>query len=102
MDTKKDIEPSGMFELNGAKYAPIKIESREHKPHLSKLMGILSRTSMIYTPYLNCGGSQYNRELPNDTDIIKEYGLIQKKQSKLSKWERDMVVRIFERNYYRL
>ena len=57
-------------------------------------------------PYMNdlygYGESRYERKLPEGTDIVKEYGLIQNKQSKLSKWERDMVVRIFEKNYYRV
>jgi len=61
---------------------------------------------MIYLPYMNdlygYGESRYERKLPEGTDIIKEYGLIKNKQSKLSKWERDMVVRIFEKNYYRV
>lgn len=36
------------------------------------------------------------RKLPDNIDIVREYELIQKKQSKLSKWERDAVVHIVE------
>jgi hypothetical protein len=92
------------FDLNGVKYAPIKTEQRKHKQVSSKLGGIMAMASMIYMPYADdfygYGESRYERKLPDGTDIIKEYGLIQNKQSKLSKWERDMVVRIFEKNYY--
>lgn len=94
------------FDLNGVKYAPIKTEQRKHKHVSSKLGGIMAMASMIYLPYMNdlygYGESKYERKLPEGTDIVKEYGLIQNKQSKLSKWERDMVVRIFEKNHYRV
>jgi hypothetical protein len=94
------------FDLNGVKYAPIKTEQRKHKHVSTKLGGIMAMASMIYMPYMNdlygYGESRYERKLPDGTDIVKEYGLIQNKQSKLSKWERDMVVRIFEKNYYRV
>lgn len=94
------------FDLNGVKYAPIKTEQRKHKHVSSKLGGIMAMASMMYMPYMNdlygYGESRYERKLPEGTDIVKEYGLIKNKQSKLSKWERDMVVRIFEKNYYRV
>lgn len=94
------------FDLHGVRYAPIKTEQRKHKHISSKLGGIMAMASMIYLPYMNdlygYGESRYERKLPEGTDIIKEYGLIKNKQSKLSKWERDMVVRIFEKNYYRV
>jgi hypothetical protein len=71
-----------------------------------ELGGIMAMASMIYMPYMNdlygSGESRYERKLLDGTDIVKEYGLIQNKQSKLSKWERDMVVKIFEKNYYRV
>jgi hypothetical protein len=99
-------EPDESFYLNGVKYAPIKTEQRKHKHVSSKLGGIMAMASMIYMPYMNdlygYGESRYERKLPDGTDIVKEYGLIQNKQSKLSKGERDMVVRIFEKNYCRV
>lgn len=91
------------FELNGVRYAPIKKEQRKHKHVSSKLGGIMAMASMIYLPYMNdlygYGEKGYERKLPEGTDIVKEYGLIQDKKSKLSKWERDMVVFIFEKNF---
>ena len=101
-----NIEQDESFYLNGVKYAPIKTEQRKHKHVSSKLGGIMAMASMIYMPYMNdlygYGESRYERKIPDGTDIVKEYGLIQNKQSKLSKWERDMVVKIFEKNYYRV
>jgi hypothetical protein len=100
------IEQDDSFDLNGVRYAPIKTEQRKHKHVSSKLFGIMAMASMMYMPYMNdlygYGESRYVRKLPEGTDIVKEYGLIQNKQSRLSKWERDMVVRIFEKNYYRV
>lgn len=100
------VEADECFELNGIKYAPIKKEQKKHKHVSSKLGGIMAMASLMYMPYMNelygYGESQYERKLPKGTDIVKEYGLIQTKQSKLSRWERDMVVRIFEKNFYRV
>ena len=44
-------------------------------------------------------GDSYERKLSNDINIIKEFELIQNKCSKLSKWERDEVVRIFKSKF---
>ena len=41
----------------------------------------------------------YRRSLNDDVNIIIEYGLIETKQSKLSRWERAEVVRIFEQTF---
>ena len=99
-----NIEPDESFDLNGIKYAPIKTEQRKHKHVTPKLVGLISFASMIYSPCMMdmYGEDKYERKLPDGTDIVKEYGLIQNKISKLSKWERDIVVRIFEKNYYRV
>jgi hypothetical protein len=97
------LEQDESFVLNGVKYAPIKTEQRKHKHVSSKLGGFIEKVSMIYMPYMDdlywYGESRYKRKLPEGTDIIKEYGLIQNKQSTLSRWERDMVTTIFKRNY---
>lgn len=100
------VEADECFELNGIKYAPIKKEQKKHKHASSKLRGIMAMASLMYMPYMNelygYGEAKNERKLPKGTDIVKEYGLIQTKQSKLSRWERDMVVRIFEKNFYRV
>ena len=90
------------FELNGQRYAPV-VSSPKSRRIPSKLNGIIAMDSAMYMPYMNdFGGNNYERKLPEGTDIVKEYGLIQVKQSKLSKWERDMVTFIFEKNYYKI
>lgn len=99
-----NIEPDESFDLNGVKYAPIKTEKRKHKK--TKLGAFIAAASIMCMPSMDelygYGDSPYERKLPAGTDIVKEYGLIQLKKSKLSRWERDAVVRIFERNYYRI
>lgn len=76
------------FELNGVRYEPIKTEQKYNKA-----------IGSIMIPIYEYGESQYERKLPEGTDIVKEYGLIQNKQSKLPKWERDVVVKKFEETY---
>lgn len=95
------------FEINGVRYKPVESEVRKHKSNKkylnSRMLGIMGLASMIYAPYMNdmySGlGRSYQRQLPEGTDIVKEFGLIQQKKSKLSKWERDTVVHIFRRNF---
>jgi len=104
VDDVGNIEPDESFDLHGVRYAPIKTKSTKHNNRAaSKINTLMAAASMIYMPYMHdYGESRYERKLPEGTDIIKEYGLIQIKQSKLSKWERDMVVAIFDRNFYRV
>jgi thioredoxin reductase len=86
------------FEVNGVRYAPNKLE--ESNPKMSgKMASMLAMAEMFGA--MDYGG-RYERTLPKSVNIIKEYGLIQLKQSKLSKWEREQVVRIFEQNYKKL
>ncbi len=90
-------KPHNSFEVNGELFVPIE----EHKPSrgFSKLAAIASMAAM-FTPDL--GYSKYDRELPKGTDIITEYGLIQQKKSKLSKWEREQVVFKFNKHFKKL
>jgi len=91
------------FYIDGVKYAPIKSERRKHNHINSKMGTFMAAATMIYAPYMadiyDLGHSSYERRLPEGTDIIKEYGLIQNKKSSLSRREREMVVSIFERNF---
>lgn len=89
------------FEVNGIKYKPIEREPKSRKG-ATKLNSFMAMASMLAPLASMDFGSSYNRELPKGTDIIKEYGLIQNKKSKLTKWERDRVVSIFEYNYCKL
>lgn len=68
--------------VNGEKY--------EEKPRLLK-----SNSPLLFEDYHN----SYKRKLPDDIDIIKEYEFIIRKESKLTKWMRDEVVRIFNSKY---
>jgi len=79
----------------------------ELKRNLTPSIGeILTMGALFYPPPMtfppNLTESTYERELPRGTHIVKEYDLIQKKQSKLSKWDRDAVVTIFEERYSRV
>lgn len=107
-----DTEPyevDDSFLLNGVAYKPIQTEKpKRTQPNInnSQLNSIIAMASSVYLPYIDGmylhGETQYERKLPDGVNIITEYGLIQNKKSKLSKWERDMVVHIFEKNYYRV
>ena len=55
--------------------------------------------AFVITPRTYDKPIKRQRHLPEGTDIIKEYELIQRKASTLSRWERDQVVKIFEHNF---
>lgn len=65
---------------------------------MSKTLAAAMMVSLPYIMYDGLGGSGYNRPLP-DVDLVEEFGLIEQKKSKLSRWERDQVVRMFNQNY---
>lgn len=89
------------FEVNGVRYARIKREKPTPKKTDAKLASWMVAAQAIYD-------SMIERELkaadtlPEGTNIIEEYGLIQLKKSKLSKRQRDQVVHTFERNYVKV
>lgn len=102
-----DTIPDNSFELHGARYAPIPKEVEQERGYKtkSKVAAMLAATAMVYSPFMDSiygTGSTYNRKLSSGIDIVKEYGLIMQKKSKLSKWERDTVTRIFEQNFQRV
>jgi hypothetical protein len=76
------IEEDDSFEVNGVQYRPI--QKQKAKNFLDLII-----------PY----GDKYERKLSSDINIIEEFGLIQNKKSRLSKWERDEVVFIFGKTY---
>ncbi len=86
------------FEVNGIEYAQVIKEDNRQQSRMPGMMLSLLAPAMLFSR-MTSGGGGYDRKLPRGTDIIKEYGLIQLKQSSLSKWEREAVVIIFERNY---
>lgn len=99
-----DTESDNTFEINGITYEPIhddtKVEKRKFPP---ELMGIQLCGDYIYEyknhilPFVGYANQTKNqRKLSENINIIREFELIQIKCSKLSKWERDEVVRIFK------
>ena len=45
------------------------------------------------------GFKKYERTLPSHVNVVEEFGLVQLKQSKLCRWDRDEVERIFNKNF---
>lgn len=78
------------IEVNGVEYEKI-----EHKKPSGRVAALMA---MAETLSPNMGGSDYERKRPA-VDIVKEYGLIELKQSKLSRNDRDWVKWQFQMNY---
>lgn len=89
--------------INGVKYRPITKEAKQ-APQYSRRMNTLMGLATIFGGMSGMygGGNNYERKLDSSISICGEYELIQQKKSKLSKWERDVVIRNFERNYERV
>lgn len=93
-----DRPPENSFELNGIRYIPIEKENSTKKSKSELIAMMIHYMSVPFSiPY--GGSNNYERKLPRGTNIIQEYGLIQLKKSKLSKWERNEVEFIFESNF---
>ena len=88
------------FELNGVEYTPIERKTAQTKDATRTSMLMLGMGLMM--SMVNGYETRHDRKLNENINIIKEYGLIQQKKSKLSRWERDAVVSIFERNFKKL
>lgn len=85
------------IEVNGQAYELIEREERKSKNNSSLAAAMLMATMAQVNAY---GTNNYERKLPEGIDIVKEFALIQQKKSKLSKWNRDKVVSIFN-SYYK-
>ena len=85
------------FELNGVTY--VQVEKETPKKSHYKASRLMMFAQMFSASVYNIGGNSYSRQLPENINIIKEYGLIQNKKSRLSRWEREVVVNIFETNF---
>ena len=85
------------FEIDGIKYREKEKQQNRFPKTMSRLMLMASAFAALdpYSP------KQKTFEAP-DVNIISEYELIQKKQSKLTKSKRDWVVWQFERNFERV
>jgi hypothetical protein len=84
-------------EINGIRYREKEKEQNRFTKTMSRLMLMASAFADLdpYSP------KQKTFEAP-DVNIVTEYELIQKKQSKLAKSKRDWVVWQFERNFERV
>lgn len=89
------------FHVNGVVYEPIGTETRSGKGSrtMNKMLAMASMFGGIAAMSSMGHGSGYERKLPQGTDIVQEFNLIQQKKSRLSRWERDTVVRIFHQNF---
>ncbi|MFZ1786847.1 MAG: hypothetical protein WAT92_00990 [Saprospiraceae bacterium] len=86
--------------INGTEYKPITKEAKKVPKYGSRLNGLMTGAMLLGgMDMMNFDSGTYTRKLDSDISITEEYGLIQQKKSKLSKWERESVIRIFERNY---
>lgn len=93
--------------VNGEVYEPTPKFKQKLKHNKNINNALLSGGNNIYLPFFyeflhEYGVSRYTRKLPDNTDIIKEYGRILLKISTLSKWERDEIVFVFERSFNKI
>ena len=83
--------------INGISYEPI--PQSKPKRYNTKMASIMAMTSFMY-PVIDYGGGSRNKEYTGPrVDIVEEFKLIQNKQSKLSKRDRDWVVHKFNQLY---
>lgn len=86
-----------MIEVNGRFYE--EREKPQSKPISRSMAAIMAMAAaMPYINYYEPGQSTYSRPFPN-VNIIEEFGKIERKESKLPKAERDMVVRAFNNKF---
>lgn len=96
--TVVEVFDTEVFSVNGILYEPVSQPKRLPNGSIhSTVRDIYLRTYLELLDITN--GSEYQRKLDSTIDIIKEFGLIELKKSNLSKWDRDEVVRIFNKKY---
>lgn len=84
--------------INGVEYSKNELPEVKTRRQMGRgMMSLLAVSAMMGGGY-NTGASGYTRPRPT-VDLVKEFELIQLKQSKLSRQDRDWVVRVFEKNY---
>jgi hypothetical protein len=83
-----------MIEINGVKY-----EARPQQSNVRTNKHVAAAALMAMASY---GSSHYDRKLSSNISIIKEFEMIQQKKSKLSKWEREQVVRTFNNHFRKI
>jgi len=105
----EEAEIDNSFEINGVRYQQKENQSNKSVSRFSKLammasMFYVSKLAMMASMFYDSAmfGGKKNRQLPKGIDIVKEFELIQNKQSNLSKWERDQVEHIFHLNFNKI
>ncbi len=83
------------IEIEGKIYEQITQKSSTNGVSI-KMLGMLAMAEAMHN--LSFGGSNYSRQRPS-VNIIEEFRLIQQKKSKLSRSDRDWVIRQFNRNF---
>lgn len=84
---------SEIIEINGQRYR--QVERRQPPKRASVIRAMASVLAL--TGEMGFGGT-YRRKRPQ-VDIVQEYGRIQRKESKLSRNDRDWVCQVFKENF---
>lgn len=84
------------LEINGKYYQPISKEAYKHLYNSDIFDSVYFK---MFESLTSLKGETYTRKLDKNINLIEEFKLIQNKQSSLSKWERDEVVRVFYTHY---
>jgi hypothetical protein len=91
-----------IIEIQGKRYKRREFGNSKPKK-TSKVLSTMAMMAMsnafIYDAPMGTGNRSCQRDLPEEVSIVQEYKKILKKESSLSKWEREKVCRIFEFNY---
>jgi hypothetical protein len=93
---------SNVVLINGVQYQKNEPKQKQSSYATRRMLGIAAIAAAV-DPYGHngYGGSSYFRQRPA-VDIVKEYELIQQKKSKLSRSDREWVIRTFESNYTKM
>ena len=92
------IDPN-VFYVNGVAYEPRQEEYRFGGRNRGRMASLIAIAEALGGLGSMDFGKGYTRKLSPDIDIIQEFALIQHKKSKLSRRERDAVVRTFNNSY---
>lgn len=100
------VEPQLTVVVNGVEYISIAKPKRKPKKNVEDMSSMEQMIMQMYQMFgapglgsLMYGKEKYVRKLPEHVDVVEEYGKVQLKQSKLCRWDRDEVVRLFKANY---
>ena len=92
-----------IININGIEYRRISLKGSSTTGRTSRFAALsIAASYLAAIDYMNFDSGIYIRKLDADINIVDEYGLIQQKKSKLSRWEREAVINIFERNYEKI